>query len=143
MIEIGPDLRIRESEISYVFSRSSKPGGQNVNKVSTRVTLLFDVTGSPSLTDRQRQRILEKLPTRVGKDGILRVASQKHRTQVANREAALERFIALLARALKPGRRRRATAVPAEAREERLKAKKRRGRIKRARTRPRQEAEDD
>ncbi len=135
-IEISGRLEIQEYEIAYTFSRSSKPGGQNVNKVSTRVTLLFDVEASQSLTDRQRERIGEKLASRIGKDGILRVVSQKYRTQKANREAALERFITLLADALKPRRRRRPTAVPRKVREGRLEAKKRRSRIKRARTRP-------
>ncbi|MFC1800313.1 alternative ribosome rescue aminoacyl-tRNA hydrolase ArfB [Candidatus Eisenbacteria bacterium] len=129
-------MEIQDYEISYTFSRSSKPGGQNVNKVSTRVTLLFDVEASQSLSDRQRDRIGEKLASRIGKDGVLRVVSQKYRTQKANREAALERFVALLAEALKSQRRRRPTAVPGKVREGRLEAKKRRGRIKRERVRP-------
>jgi ribosome-associated protein len=135
-IEINPNLEIEESEISYTFSRSSKPGGQNVNKVSTRVTLLFDVEASKSLSDRQRERIENELASRIGKDGILRVISQKHRTQKANREAALERFACLLADALKPRRRRKPTAVPREVKEGRLEAKRRRSRIKRERARP-------
>jgi len=136
VIEIIWKLQIQEHEVSYTFSRSSKPGGQNVNKVSTRVTLLFDVEGSPSLTSRQRERIEEKLASRIGRDGILRVVSQKHRTQKANREAALERFVTLITGALKPKRRRRPTAVPPGVKEGRLEAKKRRGRMKKARTRP-------
>jgi ribosome-associated protein len=140
-IEINRNLEIQESEISYAFSRSSKPGGQNVNKVSTRVTLLFDLEASQSLSDRQRERIEEKLASRIGKDGILRVVSQKHRTQKANREAALERFIALVVSALKPRRRRKPTTVPREVKEGRLEAKKRRGLIKRARARPSADSE--
>jgi ribosome-associated protein len=140
-VKINRKLEIQESEISYTFSRSGKPGGQNVNKVNTRVTLLFDVEASPSLSDRQRYIIREKLATRIGKDGILRVVSQRHRTQKANREAALNRFIALLAGALKPRRRRRPTTVPQEVKEGRLEAKKRRSRIKRARTRPSPDSE--
>ena len=136
VIEINRKLEIQEHEISYTFSRSSKPGGQNVNKVSTRVTLLFDVEASPNLTERQRERLREKLATRIGRDGILRVVSQKHRTQKANREAALERFITLLAGALKPRRRRRTTVIPRGVKEERLRAKKQRSRIKKARARP-------
>jgi len=140
-IEIDRTLEIQDYEISYTFSRSSKPGGQNVNKVSTRVTLLFDVEASQSLSDRQRERIGEKLASRIGKDGVLRVASQKYRTQKANREAALERFITLLADALKPRRRRRPTAVPRVVKEGRLEEKKRRSRIKRARARPSPDSE--
>jgi ribosome-associated protein len=140
-VEINPNLEIEESEISYTFSRSSKPGGQNVNKVSTRVTLLFDLEASGSLTEQQRERICEKLASRIGKDGILRVVSQKHRTQKANREAALERFAGLLADALKPRRRRKPTAVPREVKEGRLEAKRRRSRIKQARARPSADSE--
>jgi ribosome-associated protein len=136
MIEIRPGLEISESEISYVFSPSSKPGGQNVNKVSTRVTLLFQVDASPNLSEEQRELIRNSLASRIGKDGCLRVASQKHRTQGANREAALERLVALLAEATRPRRRRRSTRVPAEAKENRLRTKKIRGRLKRERSRP-------
>ena len=135
-IEINRKLEIQEYEISYTFSRSSKPGGQNVNKVSTRVTLLFDVEASQSLTDRQRERIGEKLASRIGKDGVLRVVSQKYRTQKANREAALGRLVDLLADALKPRRRRRPTAVPRVVKEGRLEAKRRRSSIKKGRSKP-------
>ena len=135
-IDITRTLRIEECEVSYAFSRSSKPGGQNVNKVSTRVTLLFDVEGSAGLNERQRERVRETLASRIGKDGILRVVSQRHRTQKANREAALERFVALLVGALKPRRRRKPTAVPIGVREDRLRAKRCRSRLKQGRSKP-------
>jgi len=140
-IEINRKLEIQDHEISYTFSRSSKPGGQNVNKVNTRVMLLFDVEASPSLSDRQRERIEEKLASRIGRDGVLRVVSQRYRTQKANREAALERFVSLLDGALKPRRRRRPTGVPRQVKEERLRAKKQRSRIKQARARPAPESD--
>src|SRR5664280_3566590 len=79
---------------------SGGPGGQNVNKVATKVTLTFDVAASPSLTDAQRDRIRARLATRISKDGVLQVVSQRHRTQGANRAAALERFVELLRDAL-------------------------------------------
>jgi ribosome-associated protein len=100
MIEITPELAVADSELSFAASRSGGPGGQNVNKVATKVTLAFDVASSPSLTDEQRERIRTRLATRISKDGVLRVISQRHRTQGANRAAALERFVALLAAAL-------------------------------------------
>jgi len=133
-IGITRDLRIGEDEISYRFSSSSKPGGQNVNKVSTRVTLLFDVAGSESLSGDQRERIMTSLASRITHAGILRVVCQKHRTQRANRRAALERFIDLVSEALKPRRTRRPTVKPEAAEERRLKDKKHRGRLKRSRT---------
>ena len=129
MIEVKEDLLIPERELSFTFSRSSKPGGQKVNKVSTRVTLLFDVRRSPSLTERQRTLILARLQTRITKNGILRVVSQKYRTQGANREAATERFAELLGEALSEQPPRKKRRVPKEVRERRLKDKKRRSRF--------------
>jgi ribosome-associated protein len=132
-IRINRHLSIPEDEIAFTFARSGGPGGQKVNKTSTRATLLFDVAGSPSLTDAQRDRIMRRLATRISADGRLRVVSQKYRTQTANRRAALERFVELLQEALSERRRRRRTGIPREVREARLEAKKRRGRLKRER----------
>lgn len=135
-IRINSRVTIPEEEITFTFARSGGPGGQKVNKASTRATLLFDVDESPSLTCAQRERIREHLATRISKGGILRVVSQKHRTQTANRRAALERFAELLRAALKPRRRRKPTAVPEAVKEKRLKDKRHRSRLKRERTRP-------
>jgi ribosome-associated protein len=134
MIRITEDLSIHEGELTYTFSHSSKPGGQNVNKVSTRVTLNFDVGNSPSLSDDQRERIRSELRTRINKEGILRVSSQKHRTQKANREAATERFVELVQEALRERPVRKKRGIPREIRERRLKDKKHRSRLKRDRT---------
>ncbi|MGD9141964.1 MAG: alternative ribosome rescue aminoacyl-tRNA hydrolase ArfB [bacterium] len=135
-IRINSRVVIPEEEISFTYARSGGPGGQKVNKTSTRATLLFDVDASPSLTDADRARIRERLSTRISKDGVLRVVSQKHRTQTANRRAALERFTDLLQAALKPGRRRKPTAVPGAVKEKRLKDKRHRSRLKRERAGP-------
>lgn len=107
-----------------------------MNKLNTRVTLRFDVTGSPSLSDDQRGRILERLPTRISREGILRVVSQKHRTQKMNREAATERFVELLREALvrRPPRKKR--GIPAGVKRRRLEDKRRRSQTKAGRTRP-------
>jgi ribosome-associated protein len=134
MIDVSPDLRIPEREVEYTFSSSSKPGGQNVNKVSTRVTLIFDVASSPSLSDDQRRLITKRLGTRITKDGLLRVVSQKYRTQHANREAALVRFAEMLRGALMESRTRRRTSIPRDATERRLKSKKRRSLLKTSRS---------
>lgn len=133
MIEINNSLSIPDDELTFEFSRSSGPGGQNVNKVSTRATLLFDVASSPSLTEEQRSRILNRLQTRINKSGVLRVTSQKHRSQSANREAARERFAELIRTALQQIRPRRKTRVPKGVRERRLKEKKQRSMLKRQR----------
>ena len=87
-LDIGGGVRIPADELSYRTSRSSGPGGQHVNKVETRVTVLFDLDGSPSLSEAQKERVRERLPTRITKAGVLWVVSQKHRSQKANRDAA-------------------------------------------------------
>ncbi|MCH2148400.1 MAG: aminoacyl-tRNA hydrolase [Phycisphaerales bacterium] len=133
MLEISRSLRIHPSELRMQLSRSTGPGGQNVNKLETRVTLLFDVEGSSSLTDAQRQRIRVALRTRITKAGILRITSQRHRTQAANRQAATERFVALLREALTPIKTRRPTKPTRASKTRRLESKKQRGSIKKGR----------
>ena len=129
-IEITENTSIGEDELTFRTSRSGGPGGQNVNKLNTRVTVLFDVTGSPSVSDEQRLRITSRLSNRIDKRGILRVVSQKHRSQEANRQAAVERLRQLLQEVLTPAPLRRKTRVPTAARERRLENKKQRSRRK-------------
>ena len=100
------------AELRFVYSRSSGPGGQNVNKVASRVVLLFDFARSTSLSAFEKQRIAAAYPGRVSQDGILRVVASRFRTQAANRNAALDRFTALLTEALTPRTPRRQTRVP-------------------------------
>ncbi|MEE3001227.1 MAG: alternative ribosome rescue aminoacyl-tRNA hydrolase ArfB [Planctomycetota bacterium] len=133
MIQISRSLRIPDSELRLEYSRSTGPGGQNVNKLETRVTILFDVEGSPSLSETQRDRIHATLRTRITKKGILRVTSQRHRTQAANRNAAMERFIDLLRDAIKPVRKRKPTKPTRASNQRRLDSKKKRGESKRDR----------
>jgi ribosome-associated protein len=135
MLPLMEGLEIPSDELAFTTSRSRGPGGQNVNKVETRVTLQFDVLRSPSLTENQKQRLLVKLKTRINKEGVLQVSSQQARTQAANREVVLERFVELVRGALMQRRPRKKTGIPAASRERRLKNKKRRGRLKATRTR--------
>ena len=130
MIEICDGIFIREDELVFRSSRSSGPGGQNVNKVSTRMTVLLDVANSESFSGQQKRRILSKLRTRANKDGVVRVVSQRYRTQRANREAAIERLVELLRWSLKKRVVRKKTKVPYSARKRRLENKKKRGAIK-------------
>ncbi|MHC4645664.1 MAG: alternative ribosome rescue aminoacyl-tRNA hydrolase ArfB [Planctomycetota bacterium] len=135
MIEITGGIVIREDELVFKAARSSGPGGQNVNKVNTRVAVLFDVGRAASLSCEQKKRILRRLANRANKNGVVRVVSQRYRTQRANRQAAIERLTDLLTTALETKPARRRTRAPGWAKERRLKEKKQRGAIKRERAR--------
>ncbi len=132
MIRLNNSLVISENDIVYKFSRSRGPGGQNVNKLNTRVTLLFKVGACRAFTNEQRKRLLTRLSSRIS-DGFLKVVSQRHRTQQANRRAALKRLAELLTAALKDKLVRKQTVVPRAAKQKRLQSKRRRGEIKQQR----------
>lgn len=132
-IAINDQVRIPLSELDFRFSRSSGPGGQHVQKTSTRVELLFDVARSPSLDDEQRARILSRLANHVDSEGVLHLAAQSERSQWRNRQEAVARFQELLRRALARRRQRRATSPTAASREKRLEQKRRRSQVKRQR----------
>ena len=134
MIEIKDNILIDENELVFKVSRSSGPGGQNINKLNTRVTLLFDVANCGSFSDTQKQRILARLASRADKNGVLRIVSQKFRTQGANRGAAVERLRQLLIDALKTKPVRKKSKVPYAAKQRRLEEKKRRSMLKRQRS---------
>ena len=125
---------IPENELVFRLSRSSGPGGQNVNKVNTKVTLFFDVIHSSALTGTEKRRILDKLPTRADKDGVIRVVSQRQRSQKANRTAAVERLQQLLTTALKTKPVRKKTGPTRAAVRRRLENKKKRSLLKQERT---------
>jgi ribosome-associated protein len=139
MVRINDEVSIDDGELGFEFSRSSGPGGQNVNKVETKVRLLFDVRGSASLTADQRDRIEEQLATRITKNHVLHVTSQRHRTREANRRAAVERFTELLDEALAEKEPRIPRKVPKAQRKRRLESKRRRSQKKALRTRPNDE----
>ena len=133
MIDINDSLSIPDKEIEIQVSTSGGPGGQNVNRVRTRVTVLFDVVGSPSLSPEQRSRILDRLSTRINKQGVLRVTSERHRTQQMNRGAAERRLAELVAEALEQQAARRKTRPSRAAKNRRVEEKKRRSEVKRRR----------
>jgi len=129
-------VRIAPRDLTFTFARSGGPGGQNVNKVNTRVTVWFDVEGCGGLTDGQRGLVRRSLGTRIGADGRLRVVSSRHRTQSANRRAALNRLVELLDAALSPPTPRTRTRVPPRTRQHRLTDKRTRSGTKQLRRPP-------
>ncbi len=129
-IVISHSLEIPESELQLTAVRSRGPGGQHVNKVSTGMVLEFHLQQSGTLNDRQKQRLLTFLGSRINQQGILRLQAQRHRSQSANREEVIEKFVSLLKEGVRPPKTRVPTRVPKRTREKRLTEKKQRSQIK-------------
>lgn len=133
-LEITRFLSIPHEELHVTFARSGGPGGQNVNKVSSKVVLRFDVARSPSLNEWQRARVLEKAPPRyLTKEGELVIAASEHRDQAMNRAAAEARLAACIRDALFVEKARRATRPGRGARARRRDEKSRQSDKKQAR----------
>ena len=130
MIRITDDISLNDSEIEESFVRSSGPGGQNVNKLSTAVQLRFNVRASPSLPNDVAIRLMRLGGKRITKDGVLVLVAQNHRTQERNRAEALDRLIALIQEAAIRPTPRRATRPTKASKEKRLEGKKLRSGIK-------------
>jgi ribosome-associated protein len=111
-------------ELTFTASRSSGAGGQNVNKVNTKVELRFDVTLSQILTDQEKALLLEKLSNKLTGEGELIIVSQTERTQLANKQLCIEKFYKTLASALKVKKKRRSTSPTRASKEKRLNLKK-------------------
>ncbi|MBN1497306.1 MAG: aminoacyl-tRNA hydrolase, partial [Spirochaetes bacterium] len=106
MIRINRSLSIPDDEITITASRSSGPGGQNVNKVATKVTLRFSVAKTPSLTDAQKGLVMERLRNSINRQGTLVIHDESGRSQAANRARVIKKFSALMARSLVVPRKR-------------------------------------
>ena len=134
-VRINKHLVIPADEIELRYSTSGGPGGQHANKVATRVDLAWNVAASRALGPRQRARILHALRSRIDSSGSLRLSSDRQRSQLRNREDVLARLQTHVQEALRPVKRRVATAPSTAARERRLQQKRRRSEVK-SRRRP-------
>ena len=133
MIRINDRISIDETELEEQFVRSSGPGGQNVNKVSTAVELRFDVARSAALTPPIRQRLVRLAGNRLTKDGVLIIRAERFRTQEQNRADARERLAEMVRNAAVSPKFRVKTKPSKGAKERRIRTKVKRGAIKKLR----------
>jgi ribosome-associated protein len=129
-LEITPTIRIPDAELRLSFARSSGPGGQNVNKVSSKAILHFDVLTTPSLPPDVRQRFLERYKTRLTNAGEVVIHSEEYRDQPRNIQACYDKLRDMILTVLRPPKKRRATKPTRGSKVRRLNAKKKRSEVK-------------
>ena len=134
-ILVAHGVSIPRSELEFRASRAGGPGGQHVNTSSSRIELRWDLERTRALDAEQRERVRRRIGRRVDSAGIVRIVADSRRSQLQNREAALERFQAILAQALAIPKRRKATRPTKASKERRLESKKRRSGLKSERRR--------
>ncbi len=130
MLRVTPDIAIGEHEIKYDFVRSSGPGGQNVNKVSTAVQLRFDVYGSASLPPDVKDRLRILAGKKLSTDGILIIQASRFKSQEKNRQDAVERLVHMIRQATVKPKKRVKTKPSRRSKQRRLEAKRHRSRVK-------------
>lgn len=135
-LKINGTVKVPLSELSFTASRASGPGGQHVNKTSSRITLHWSIEESEALSQFQKIRVSKYLATRVSRDGVLRLHTEESSSQHRNKELAKNRFVALLQEALKIQKKRRPTKPSKASKKRRLSEKKIRGDLKKLRKKP-------
>lgn len=135
-IRITQRVRVFPHEIELSYARSGGPGGQHVNKTSSKVLLRWNLETSGALSEEQRDRVREKLATRLTAAGELLVTSEKHRDQSRNVDDAVAKFVTVLREALRVPRKRKATRPTRGSQRRRIEGKRKRGDLKRSRRKP-------
>ena len=130
---VSPSILIPLSEIEIAFTRSSGPGGQHVNKTSTRAEITFDLKNSPSIPEQDRVWLLSRLATKLDSDGRIHIAAQEYRSPLRNKQKAIERLEAMLQEAIKRPKKRKKSKPTKSSVEARLKSKKKASDIKKQR----------
>ncbi len=118
------DIQLIKSELTFSTSRSSGPGGQNVNKVNSKVTLKWDISQSPSLTDELKSHLLKKLASRITTEGILMIVAQENRSQIQNKEEVVVKLEKLLIKAFQEKKPRKSTKPSKSSVQNRIEKKK-------------------
>ena len=135
-VRVNRSVTIPSDELTFTFLPSGGPGGQHANRSSTKAVLEWNVSSSRALGPRQKQKVQAALRSRIDSSGVIRLSSDRHRSQLRNREDVANRLADLIAEALRPVKHRTATKPTASSRDRRIREKKHRGDVKRARRRP-------
>lgn len=130
MIDSGPAIPDLSPEFTFQTSRSSGPGGQNVNKVNSKVELRFNISASSLLTDDQKEILLSKLSTKINSEGFLVMVSQRDRSQLSNKEDVIQKTYQMIEKALRPVKKRKSTKPTRSSIEKRLTEKRLKSDIK-------------